>query len=362
MEYYRSRFSESRYFTPPKIQPLNLDLVKLSGGGSLPAQYDGETVDGRIVYCRYRGGKLSVRVGNKPNADCFEDGVEVLSVIIGPPFSGRMSIGKLCSYTGITVNGEIPIDPDVERRYQSEEGDCGDLSGDTTFYDVWLVGTLMSQKRIIDSAIARFPEATFIQPVWNHGPGKYNVRLQEYQIFDSSDELGSDNFCIFFGDPPNLSKLLEISDQRLTLGDVFPESTIVSGHVSGFQFSALKYSSASSDLVFDLVGKKVAVAGQVDDCLHGNFSLHSRFLNKSSDKRRILEEIDALVDKIFPKYRISYVNLETGEEEPERQYYFHLDPRIVDWIDAQKGRYLAVVNWGDHEKPHFVGQVAHPAP
>src|SRR5690242_19288708 len=92
VKHFRSRYSLSRYFTPPSVQPLHLHLARLEGGGHAPAQFFGETHDGREVYVRYRGGGLSVTVTNESDT-----GGEtcILDVAIGPPLHGVLSIGQL---------------------------------------------------------------------------------------------------------------------------------------------------------------------------------------------------------------------------------------------------------------------------
>src|SRR5450755_2998986 len=105
MEHRRSQYSLSRYFTPPRVEPLNLDLARLEGGGYAPAQFEGETHDGRDVYIRYRGGGFSVAVANLKGA---ADETRILDVQIGPPLHGGISIGQLCRYFGITINQELP--------------------------------------------------------------------------------------------------------------------------------------------------------------------------------------------------------------------------------------------------------------
>ena len=358
MEYLKSKYSKSRYFTPSKIKPLKLDLMELSGGGTMPAQYYGKTFDGREVYCRYRGGNLSVRVGNKPEIDCFQDGQVILNETIGPPLHGSMSLHAFCNYAGITVNGKTPLDPDLERDYEKHNGANKDLSGNTVFYDVFLQSTHINQKNFIDAALKKFSDATFIQPILKRGPEKYKVTLDRFEKFTSSDELISDGFSIFFGKPPDENRIFETNIQRTGLANAFPDSLIFAVRTVGFEYPVRKYGNKDAERVMKATGKEIHVAGQIDDCLYGSFSMHSEFSTKDEKRKQITHELDTLLDHFFPKAKISHIEISSGSVRLERSFFKDMDPTILEWLNQQDNRYLAVENWGDIKEPLFVGQVA----
>lgn len=134
-----AQFPNHRFFTPPKLPPLNLDLTRLSGGGWCPAEFEGETDDGRHVYCRYRGGWVQVWVGNEPGLDAYVDegGNCVVDQRIGPPYHGGLSLGQLCHYVGISINGKmppLPTEAEIQGIYRLD--DLKDLSGDVVFYEL----------------------------------------------------------------------------------------------------------------------------------------------------------------------------------------------------------------------------------
>lgn len=358
MEYLKSQYSKSRYFTPPKLKPLNLDLMELSGGGTMPAQYYGKTFDGREVYCRYRGGNLSVRMGNVPEIDCFEDGEIILDKTIGPPLHGSISLHAFCNYAGITVNGKTPLNPELERDYEKHNGTNKDLSGNMVFYDVWLQSTNINQKNFIDAAIKQFPDATFIQPIVKRGPEKYKITIDRFEKFTNSNELVSDRFSIFFGPPPDENKIFEANIQRTGLTNAFPDNLTFSVRTVGFQYPINKYSNRDAERVMKATGKEIYVAGQVDDCLHGSFSMHSEFLNKDEKRKQITHDFDTLLDHFFPKTKISHIEIASGSVRLERSFFKDMDPIILEWLNQEENRYLAVENWGDIKEPLFVGQVA----
>ena len=178
-----------RFFTPPKLLPLGLDLAELSGGGFCPSQFEGLTHDGRDVYCRYRGGWLSIQVSNKIGADVFNDCTILLDVGLEPPLDGSMALWELCKYTGITINGKTVNKPDkviTPKRVKPQklgyidyvdmiksiddvvpfENDLeanDDLSGEMSFYNAHLESTIITARAMVDSVAKHFDNVVILQ-------------------------------------------------------------------------------------------------------------------------------------------------------------------------------------------------------
>jgi hypothetical protein len=342
MKHMRSQYSLSRYFTPPRVEPLNLDLARLGGGGYAPAQFEGETHDGREVYIRYRGGGFSVTVANGPGV---ADETCILDVQIGPPLHGGISIGQLCRYFGITINEELPPLPTPAEMI---ENGCRDLSGATTFYDIWLSSTFDTQKLFLIAALASLPKATLIQPVLDQ------LKVTGYRVCPSVGDLALDHSYLFLGRSVTAETLASLTEERILL-HALEDYTVIPLGTAGFQYQIRKYSNDDRGYVHRATGKVISVAGQVDECLHGSFSLHSQFRTEDPERRKLLQGLDQLLDEFFPAYEVAYFDLLTGDKEFEDGYVIHLDPAVVAWLDTGPDRWLHVLNKSNGQNPRFVG-------
>lgn len=90
-----------------KVPKLGLDLVYLRGGGTCPAEFHGETTDGRALYARYRGGRLAIWLAQSPGADPVNGGVELMRVDLGPPLDGTLSRDQLLRLADLRVPGPM---------------------------------------------------------------------------------------------------------------------------------------------------------------------------------------------------------------------------------------------------------------
>ncbi len=345
MQHFRSQYSVSRYFTPPRAEPLDLDLARLNGGGYAPAQFFGETHDGREVYVRYRGGQFSVHVANEPGSDALGGGTCLVDTTIGPPLDGGISIEQVCNYFGITINGTCPPMSTPE---QMLHNGCRDLSCATTFYDVWLSSTFDPQKRFLTAALTALPAATWIEPVLD------GFTVKGLRICPSVESLASDHSYIVLGGSLIAEAVASLSPEWLAGCDL-AGGTVIRLRTCGFQYPVRKYGNDDAVRVHGATGKVISVAGQVDDCAYGSFSLHAQFRCDDAKQRARVEQVDRLLDEFFPAYEVAYFDLLTGEREPDEGFIMHFDPNVVDWVDARPDRWLHVLNRNDWQNPRFVG-------
>lgn len=343
VNHLQSRYSVSRYFTPPRVEPLNLDLAKLEGGGSCPAQFYGQTHDGKEVYVRYRGGGLSVTVGDEPD---IAKRHRILDATIGPPLHGDLSIGQLCHQFGITINGARPSLPTTPQEMYRER--CKDLSGATTFYDVWLSSTFETQKGFLKAALSSLPHATLLQPILD----QYVVK--GYRACPAIEDLASDFSYLLAGKLFAWETIANIEEERLWVGEL-DGCVAIRITTCGFQYPIHKYGNDDAARVHRAIGKDISVAGQVDDCLYGTLSLHSQFRIGNSESRALLKKLDSVLDTFFPAHEISWFDLVTGEKETEDSYVMPLDPAVADWVNAAPDRWLHIQNKSDWQNPRLVG-------
>jgi hypothetical protein len=323
------------------LPSLDLDLATLDGGGYAPSQFWGETHDGRDVYVRYRGGNFSVTVANEPGGT---DETRILDMTIGPPLHGSISIGQLCHYFGITINGVRPPLPTAEECLQ--EG-YSDLSGSTTFYDVWLSSGLDAQRRFLTAAIAAFPGTTLMQPILDD-----QFKTVGHCVCPTIESLTSDHSCMVLGGL-TAEAVARLGQEPLLHHEA--GHCVIALRTCGFQYPIRKYDNSEAERVHGATGKTIAVAGQVDDCLYGSFSLHAQFRNEDSERHAHLQKFDRLLDEFFPAYQVDCFDLRTGAREPEDSFIRHCDPDMVNWLDAGPDRWLGIWNKADGQNPRFAG-------
>jgi hypothetical protein len=120
-------------FGIPKIQPLNLDLIELSGGGSMPAQFEGRLHDGGRIYIRYRYGWIEVYIAAE-NED-FWAHKPVRKERIGQANSGDMFLEQACELLGLTIQGNSVSVSEKEFTKKKENAPYQDFSGQTTYWE-----------------------------------------------------------------------------------------------------------------------------------------------------------------------------------------------------------------------------------
>lgn len=344
--YAKSRYSISRFFTPPRISKLNLDLAELSGGGHGPAEFEGKTHDGREVYCRYRGGWLSVTIANFVGGDCLYDGTEILGVQLGPPVDGGMTLGHLCRYAGITIKGVLPPPPTAEEIicYSAK-----DLSGHQSYFNVWLDSTHSTQRAFLGKMLREFDHCRIVEPVV---VGRSDI--VGWRECKSADDISADFFSVVHAVKWNPDIL---SDARgdTTIRELLPDAIVVDVRASGFKHLLHKYVDHTASWVKRTWGLQVMVAGQCDEMLHGTFSLHSSYRKDDAEAFRFLRKMDSLIDEVFPAFRLDEFDVLTGERFGDKEYIGHFDPAIAQWISEDNSRWLYLRREGAQKTQRPVG-------
>ena len=76
-----------------------------------PTQWEGRTPDGRFIYIRYRGHRLTVGIGDTIDDAVFDESLAV-KVNVHDHDSGRLTLEELQQYTGGVL--EFTPDSDLE--------------------------------------------------------------------------------------------------------------------------------------------------------------------------------------------------------------------------------------------------------
>lgn len=337
-----TKYAAYRYFTPPKLEKLDLDLASLAGGGYAPAQFDGVTHDGRHLYCRYRGGWLTITELRGPDDDLM-DGREILSVNLGPPLHGGLTIGQLCQYAGITINGMTPPLPSPEE--MAREG-ARDLSGRMSFFDVTVHSTHETQRSFLDAISRKWGNVTIIQPVSGEN--------YHWRSCGSVEGITRDTFCIIRSVPVSDEGLRRVRAD-VSLQETFPDALIVTVFASGFAFPLRMNRSPLIERAQQICGRELHVANQTDDLLFGRFSLSAQFATDDAEALRQVQHLHQLFDETYPPCLMEEFDLATGQGTDAEDIKVPMDPKIASWVCNNEDRWYFVTPKGTREHPVAVG-------
>ena len=300
---------ESRFFTPPEVPRVDLHVTSLTGGGACPAQYWGETPDGRKVYIRYRGGYLSIHLGGEDEA---EAGEEVLDLRLGPPLDGHLSLEQLIRLTGLKVD-EIKAGAMSERER--------DLSGATTFWNALsLHATKSGAEGFLFSLRRTSPDCTMNELSWTREEGLKQRLLAPGKVPGESD--------------------LEIC-----LGRHCP---LIGLHYAGFRFDFPGYGRPDQDARWsERAGRPVEISGTRGCAVkHQTMGLSAEFPTGDAAARDWLERLGEIVDACFPVTAYDAYDLVSGEKADHEPLRIADDPAIGEWVRAAPHRFRHVTGGG----------------
>ena len=163
------------FYTRPKIEPLNLDLVRLEGGGSCPSQFNGTTVDGKSLYIRYRGGWLSAE-WDDPGHEKGLEGQKLVEAQIGPMFHGDILMEQVCDLLGLTLFGVTPPFTEEDRIKTANHSWILDWSGRTTYWEEPLQVTKEGGTHFVEALQAAFGDVTILEVGWRQSNRVYSER------------------------------------------------------------------------------------------------------------------------------------------------------------------------------------------
>ncbi|MDO8838459.1 MAG: hypothetical protein Q7V31_05980 [Parvibaculum sp.] len=347
------RFPNNRFLTPPPLEPLNLDLASLGGGGWAPAEFEGETHDGRKVYCRYRGGWLQVFVADAPGKEAYDEDFRVFLENVGPDFHGGLSLGQLCRRAGITINGECPPLPD--RAEMRREHFC-DLNGATTFYGGGNRCTRETVCRVVAEICRLAPLSSIVQPVIDD-----RHRMAGGVLLDTPDDITYFRSFVVVGERPPKSELATLSNE-CWLEDICPDVLVYTVTADGFPH--MRPYGKDFEMAEKHLGRALRVVGQDEDCLTTSLNVSTSFPTEDAARWQKAIEIDKAIYECFLDYELHYYDLQTGKREPLKEGWFstgHFDPVIVRWVDAADDRWLRIFGEGTGEERRYVGVRAVPA-
>lgn len=336
-------FQEGRFHTPPLVDPLNLDLKTLEGGGYAPSQFWGETHDGRKIYCRYRGGRLTIDLADRPGAELDDDGVRLLTVGIGPELAGSMPLFQLCQIAGLTINGVQPPAPVGTELLKSG---ADDLSGRTTFFALRHDSTPRTARRLLS-----FVEEIFGSLQCIGEPTGFDETLPATSIAHETtrDVKSADVYFLPFSEIDAVS----ILNARILYSSIPPREGAPKIRVNfdGFEVGPYrKYHIGYLEDAEQILGRPVYVPLKDHKLGLDSLMISGEFLTSDERARRSFALLEREFLNCYPSYQIEYIDLgsqmaldqDAGEET--------IDVRVADWLLSGRDRYL------DFEKLDFDGK------
>lgn len=299
-----------RFFTPPKVPKVDIRVASLRGGGACPSQYWGQTLDGREVYIRYRGGYLSIDAANNPNEEARRQG-DLLGIQLGPPLDGELSAKQLINLTGLQVDEldetQVSAETDSER----------DLSGATTFWNAREISATNEGALEFLSALWReFPECQIFEISWSQQRVR-NKRLLK---------------------PGELPKetVLEIF-----LGQDCPAIRLQFGR---FKYDFPGYGRPDADARYsDEVARKIETVGTFGCAVkYDSLSVSSEFSTSDVTARDWLQRLDPKLDACFPQTDYLPHDLASGKVLDDELLKAQDCTVISEWVRASSNRFRYV--------------------
>ena len=303
-----SILTEDRYIFPRKPGPVLLDVTKLEGTLGGPAQYFGETPDGRDVYCRLRNGALSVRVSRSPGGDALDADDYLFHENIG--LGSLITKTQLCNLAGITINGEMPeFDMEASESDIEYYGLPRDLSGATTFYRNEIDCTAASQEAFVEKLLATFDPISCVHlssTAKSTGSRTYERIWHGYKIFDPlrsfSERRG---WSIFLDQIPDASMLSRGDENTISFERLFPDNLVI-GVSSGIRqnYGTDESYERQIELLTNNLGVEVETLYRSKNLETGRFCFECDFLKVRKDYTRLLEKFDSLFDDFFRNIKL----------------------------------------------------------
>ncbi|MDH7794660.1 MULTISPECIES: hypothetical protein [unclassified Beijerinckia] len=331
-----------RFFTPPKLSPLNLDLASLRKRNGWPAQFDGRTHDGREVYCRYRNGWLSVDIAKAVQSDVHSDAAHLLNERIGPSLHASLSIGQLCHYAGISIQGEVPALP-TENEKDDDDRPYIDLTGATTYYDVSFAATVRTASSVVDALAKAFSDSYILQINIDTKGDIYKPEDQSISIYSPGSRPTSSYLLLIAGKKPSEK---ELSRRPPCYENIWQLGTIFEIKFHGFSHKIHPYGKIHDT--------KHRVAGQVEDCLHNPLRIEATFATDNATDEALVREVDTVLNQYFPTNKIEARILTTGELLPEH-YDRPIDRAIVEWIHQSDDHWMHISTALIGDRREYIG-------
>ncbi|CAH2605949.1 conserved protein of unknown function (plasmid) [Rhodovastum atsumiense] len=320
------------FYTRPNIDPLNLDLVRLDGGGSCPSQFFGTTVDGRSLYIRYRNGWLSAE-WDVPDCELSPGRKELVEAQIGPMFHGDILMEQVCDLLGLTFFGVTPPFTEEDRIKAADRSRILDWSGRTTYWEELLQVTKEGGTHFVKTLQAAFGDVTILEAGWRHSGHAYIERA-------SVEECERQATIGINADRARLHSILNSEHARLSdLRDMF-------SHVIDFRFDWNSRSDREryvnhkefNSRFFEAFGNKSVLAER-------NFGIISgEFATNDPNSRDFVSRLYELIDACFSR-QAAWVDPQGTLLRRLDRHSFH-SRDLTEWCRRSPNHYIS---WGDED-------------
>ncbi|GLS20705.1 hypothetical protein GCM10007874_37220 [Labrys miyagiensis] len=279
------------------------------------------------VYCRYRGGNLSVHIAAHPGEEAYA-GDALLEAVIGPYLHGGLSLGQLCRYAGITINGYAPPLPTAVEILK--EG-LLDLSGETTFLDLGVICTHPSAIEFYDDIVNNLSEVM--------GCDDVNGNWHDFKLCDRGEFAIGWRMCLARRSGPMYTMQhwpLEIANIE-GVGS-FPVFGLI-------QHAAFQANNPPRWYTYLCRPQKPAILLREKGGLDvDDLWLRLSFPANDESSRQLAEEIYNIFVRRFPPATLLAYNIDTGERVPDQDPIAPcpFDSRVAAWVAGGEDRWF----WG----------------
>lgn len=326
MNYYRSYYSRDRFFTSSKVPKLGLDLARLEAIDHFTVW--GATHDGRDVRGHYESGRLTVTIAAAPGAD-VNNGIEILRVDLH--VHGGISLGQLCQYADITINGERPPLP---TRQQMIDDAMADLSGDWSVFQTQMPSTPETMRSFLRVLLQNF-QCHIVQS--NYDVIEKRVRYSLIGI-DDVDLTTGRGLNIVMGvdsEPSDLGPSSWLAAPNV----MKPNTLVIEVSVNGYIGPAQTEKNRPM-LWAESIAPQMVLACRCPDMRVGMVSLYTSYRQDDYEAYELLQRVDALIDEVYPATRVDVHDFVTGDILSSS--FMHYDPVITHWIQNDPNRWLTV--------------------
>jgi hypothetical protein len=331
------------FYTRPDLAPLGLDLAHVHGGGSLPAQFFGRTVDHRPVYIRYRNGWFSVECGEVGASD-REPMRTLIDANIGPYLHGDMLLEQACDIAGITVRGKRLVLSEEALRVAREEGPVLDWSGQTTYWIRDLLVTPEGGQAFFEALAARHPDILVVETWWERSDVVQKMKRKRSMRKSVLECRGG----VTFGVGADRARLDELLASEPSLVGGLDQAF---AHAVGFTFQWANpvWSKATRPRFFEELPADIVIAGSE---LGGR--LTTKFATADPQDRAFVESVVAVADACFDN-RIETVDLATRQVVGTTTHPFWYSVDLRGWCRETTGRFIGWRDEGTGEATRHLG-------
>lgn len=316
------------FFVPPKLSPLGLELSEFQLCSSFPSEGYGLTTDGRSIETSYRGGWLTVRLGEPGGGDARSgaDGLErppIIETRIGVRLDGNISCEQLFEVLGLRMRAPATAS-DLERNPSPT-----DFSGNTLYWDggtIYCVSGSEDFRSLLDRLKARHPKLCLIEDAFDFDFERNQLRSHLWVPTDTVE--ASRHYFLIQTDHP-ITQAVPVCS--------FPITASISLSSPFLPIGNILRSHADAEIM-PMTWATVSGQCRLDD----------------PDGRRFLEAFVSSLNTICFSLH-ERIDIATDERLPPEDAHCWYTPEAAAWCEAAPNRFISVRMNSDGDTRRFIG-------